>query len=114
MYADTLSSVLNDWVDELSGDALIHFAQVCRAQMLESARDTAVTALAAELSYDRALIKVCEACGMDATSWRYLHPGQERSRLERELTVIGIDIVSRRGTRQKTKSSGSLACPLLP
>ena len=70
MYADMLSSVLNDWVDELSGDALIHFAQVCRAQMLESARDTAVTALAAELSYDRA------------------------SRLERELTAIGIDVVS--------------------
>ena len=60
MYADILSSVLNDWVDELSGTALIDFAQVCRVQMLESSGETAVVALAAELSYDRALIKVCE------------------------------------------------------
>ena len=94
MYADILSSVLNDWVDELSGDALIDFAQVCRAQMLESARDTAVVALAAELSYDRALIKVCEAYGIDATTLRYSYPEQERSRLERELIAIGIDVVS--------------------
>ncbi len=94
MYADILSSVLNDWVDELSGDALIDFAQVCRAQMLESTRETAVIALAAELSYDRALIKVCEAYGIDVTTSRYSHPGQERSRLERELIAIGIDVVS--------------------
>ena len=26
VYADILSSVLNDWVDELGGDALIEFA----------------------------------------------------------------------------------------
>jgi hypothetical protein len=114
VYADILSSILNDWVDELSGDALIHFAQVCRAQMLESARDTAVIALAAELSYDRALIKVCEACGIDATSLRYSHPGQERSRLESELTAIGIDVISPARNRQRTKASGSLACPFLP
>ena len=76
MYADILSSVLNDWVDELSGDALIDFAQLCRAQMLESARDRGVIALAAELSYDRALIKVCEAYGIDATILRYSYPEQ--------------------------------------
>ena len=94
MYAHILSSVLNDWVDELSGEALIDFAQVCRVQMLESAGDTAVIALAAELSYDRALLKVCAAHGIDITGRRFSQPREERAQLEQELTAIGIDLVS--------------------
>jgi hypothetical protein len=96
MYADILSSVLNDWVDELSGDALIDFAQVCRAQMLDSSpgRDTASTALAAELSYDRARIKVCEAHGIGVTPLRVSRPRDERARLECELVAIWIDLVA--------------------
>jgi hypothetical protein len=94
MYADILSSVINDWVDELSGETLIDFAQVCRAQMLESARDTAIVALAAELSYDRALLKVCEAHGIGTSPHRFSRPREERSRLERELKAVGIDLVS--------------------
>ena len=97
MYADILSSVLNDWVDELSGPALIDFAQVCRVQMLESSGGTAVVALAAELSYDRALIKVCDAHAIDTTTRRFSHPKEERARLEHELTAIGIDLVSSSG-----------------
>jgi len=94
MYADILSSVLNDWVDELSGEALIDFAQVCRTQMIESARATAAVALAAELSYDRALLKVCEAHEIASSIRRFSRPGEERSRLEQELIGIGIDLVS--------------------
>ena len=94
MYADILSSVLSDWVDELSGEALIDFAQVCRAQMLESARDTAAVALAAELSYDRALLKVCEAQGIGTSTRRFSRPGEERSRLEKELRAMDIDLVT--------------------
>jgi len=94
MYADILSSVLSDWVDELNGEALIDFAQVCRVQMFESARDTAAVALAAELSYDRALLKVCEEHGIGTSTRRFSRPGEERSRLERALLAIGIDLVS--------------------
>ncbi len=94
MYAAILSSVLNDWVDELSGQALIDFAQVCRVQMIESAGETAVIALAAELSYDRALVKVCAAHGIDVTTRRFTNPKQERVELEQELTALGIDLVS--------------------
>jgi len=97
MYADILSSVLNDWVDELSGPALIDFAQVCRVQMLESSGGAAVVALAAELSYDRALIKVCEAHSVDTTTRRFSHAKEERARLEGELMAIGIDLVSSSG-----------------
>ena len=94
MYADILSSVLNDWVDELSGHALIDFTQVCRAQMLESAGDTAAVALAAELSYDRALLKICEAHGIGTSTGRFTRPREERSRLEQELIAIGIDLLT--------------------
>lgn len=94
MYADILSSVLNDWVDELNGEALIEFAQACRTQMLESARESAAVALAAELSYDHALLKVCEAHGIATSTRRFTRPREERSRLERELIGIGIDLVS--------------------
>ena len=97
MYADILSSVLNDWVDELSGAALIDFAQVCRMQMLESSGGTAVVALAAELSYDRSLIKVCEEYAIGTTTRRFSHPKEERDRLEHELTAIGIDLASSSG-----------------
>jgi hypothetical protein len=102
MYADILSSVLNDWVDELSGEALIDFAQVCRAQMFESASDTAAVALAAELSYDRALLKVCEAHGIGTSTRRFTRPREERSRLEGELVRIGVDLVSSPGTGPDT------------
>lgn len=92
MYAALLSSVLSDWVDELQGEALIDFAQVCRAQMLNSPGGTAVVALAAELSYDRALIKVCEAHGIYTTPQRFSQPRAERLRLERALFEVGIDL----------------------
>ena len=96
MYVGILSSVLNDWVDELNGDALIDFAQVCRAQMLDTSpqRDSAATALAAELSYDRALIKVCEAHGIEAIVLGFSRPREERARLEGELMAIGIDLLA--------------------
>ena len=45
MYAGILSSVLNDWVDELSGEALIDFAQVCRVQMLDTSPTVTVPLL---------------------------------------------------------------------
>ncbi len=95
VYAAILSSVLDDWVDELSGDALIEFARVCRAQMLGTSptRDSASTALAAELSYDRALIKVCQAYGIEVMPIRFSRPGDERSRLEGELVAIGVDLI---------------------
>jgi hypothetical protein len=94
MYADILSSVLNDWIDELSGEALIDFAQLCRVQMLESACDAAVVTVAAELSYDRVLLKVCEANKIATSVREFSRPREERSRLEQELIGIGIDLVS--------------------
>jgi hypothetical protein len=96
MYVDILSQALDDWADDLSGDALVDFAQVCRAQMLDPSPpgSTTSTALTAELSYDRALIKLCEAHGIDVKYSGFSRPGQERARLERRLVAIGIDLVA--------------------
>jgi len=96
MYADILSRALNDWADDLSGDALIEFARVCRTEILGSSppRSTAAAALSAELSYDRALIKLCEAHGIDAKNVSFSRPGQARARLEGRLVAIGIDLVA--------------------
>jgi hypothetical protein len=101
MYAAILSSALNDWVDELSGDALIDFTRVCRAQMLGSSppQSTTTTILSAELSYDRALIKLCEANGIVVTNLNLCHPGHERDRLESGLLAIGIDVVGLPGNQ---------------
>lgn len=97
MYVDILSQALDDWVDELSGDALIEFAQLCRTQMLDAAPppgSTTSTALSTELSYDRALIKLCEARGIDVKYSSFSRPVQERARLERRLVEIGLDLAA--------------------
>jgi hypothetical protein len=95
MYAEILSQALNDWVDDLSGDALIEFALVCRVQMLDSSLpgSAASTALSAELSYDRALVKLCEDHGIDVKYLSFSRPGRERARLERRLVAVGVDLV---------------------
>ena len=65
MYVDMLSSALDTWVDELTGTPLIDYTLVCRADMLATRPhhgDTAYSlASAAEIAYDRALIKLCES-----------------------------------------------------
>jgi hypothetical protein len=95
MYVDILSSALDTWVDELTGTALVDYALECRAEMLEVGAnhgDTVYSSLAAEIAYDRALMKLCETLGMTVMVKRFANPRAERARLERELTVAGVDL----------------------
>jgi hypothetical protein len=97
MYTHLLASVFDDWVDELTGSALVDYALVCRDEMLASAlhrRGSASLALAAEVSYDRALIKLCIANGVEVNGLGFSHPARERERLEQELTAVGIDLAA--------------------
>jgi hypothetical protein len=97
MYRHLLLSVFDDWVDELSGSALVDYAVVCRNEMLASApyrRESASLALAAEVSYDRALIKLCMANGIEADALGFADPGAERARLEHDLAAAGIDLAA--------------------
>lgn len=97
MYVDILASSLDSWVDELTGTALVDYALVCRAEMLGAGPhrgDTAYASLAAEIAYDRALIKLCETNGVAVQATSFDFPRQERARLERELAVAGIDLAA--------------------
>jgi hypothetical protein len=96
MYLQLLRGVLDDWVDELEGPALIDYAVMCRSATARSPQsgDVAHVALAAEISYDRALIKLCTASGIEVDVMAFSHPFEARSRLERELAALGTDLVA--------------------
>ena len=98
MYTHLLSSVLDDWVDEFTGDALIDYALACRDATLASSPrypgsdmdESACIALGAEIAYDRALIKLCAANGIQVSAESFSRPAAERARLEHELATHGI------------------------
>jgi hypothetical protein len=95
MYLHLLRSVLDDWVDEFDGPALVDYAVTCRKVMLSPAPpsgDAAHVALAAEIAYDRALVKLCTTRGVAVDVMAFSHPAQARARLERELAVLGISL----------------------
>jgi hypothetical protein len=106
MYVDLLSSALDTWIDELTGEALIGYALSCRAEMLQVGPhrgDTAYSSLAAEVAYDRALIKLCQTNEVPVMATSFAYPREERARLEGELATAGVDLAAlarRRGKAQ--------------
>ena len=95
MYVDILSSAMDAWVEELTGNALIEYALVCRAQLLSlptPSGNTASRALAAEIAYDRALIRLCETHEIEVAITNFSFPKPERARIERLLAVAGVDL----------------------
>jgi hypothetical protein len=107
MYVDLLSSVLSDVADELTGDALLGYTLTCRDEMLRaspSKSGAAYVALAAEVAYDRALLKLCKANNIEVIPANFARPREERARLEHELAQSGTDLVAL-GRRQSGKES---------
>ena len=95
MYTHLLASVFEDWVDELAGGALVEYALVCRAEMLAPrTAGSGCVALAAEISYDHALIKLCAAKQIGVDVMGFAQPRGERDRLEHELAAAGIDLAA--------------------
>ena len=69
MYVDMLSSALEAWEPDLSGEELVDHALECRVRMLATGTAhgaSAYEALAAEVAYDRALICLCGYVGIVA------------------------------------------------
>jgi hypothetical protein len=96
MYVDILCSALDGWDDEPRGSALIDNAVACRAEMVTygSHRDgSAYAVVAAEVSYDRALIRLCTGHDIEVVRSGFVHRQEERIRLERELAGAGVDLV---------------------
>src|SRR5665213_2617588 len=92
MYTELLSNAIGSWDGELSAGALFDHVLACRIEMLSavpSPSENVYLALAKEIAYDRALIKLCATHGIDALAVDFAHPGEERILLERSLADHG-------------------------
>ena len=112
MYVTLLSGALDLWDVDLDDDALLDHVRDCRAALPARHPGAGVmsgTALAAEISYDRALVCLAAQCGIDVTPTNFAHPRIERDRLEFELARRGIDLETpvRDRTTRGTPSPGS-------
>ena len=88
MYVETIATALDEWVDGADQIDLVQHALTCRTAMLHSSRDAttnAYNALAAEVSYDRSLIKLSESLGIAAGVSNFSHPIEARRRSEAAL-----------------------------
>ena len=92
MYSDLLTRALGK-VEEghRSDDLLLADLVNSRVRLhVTGAAAPVAEALARELSYDGALIRLCEALGVPATPAGFVNPEQERARLERQLSEPGV------------------------
>jgi hypothetical protein len=95
MYVALLFSALEDWDEDLSDDALVEYVLACRVEMLSALPrrgESTYSALACEIAYDRALIKLCEAHDLEVVAANFAHPKEERAHLEHELGAAGFDL----------------------
>jgi hypothetical protein len=95
MYVEVLSGALESWVADLAEDDLLDYVLACLLALPSSVHgaDRAADAtLAAEIAYDRALIKLAAANDIDVEAGRFSQPRAERHRLEMALTKKGIDL----------------------
>jgi hypothetical protein len=92
MYVDLLTRALGTGEEGHSSDVDLLLADLVhsRARLRATERELGtpvVEALARELSYDGALIRLCESLDVATTPDRFANPVRERARLERELEV---------------------------
>ncbi len=94
MYVDLLTRALGtDEAGFKSNDLLLADVVDSRARLRDVDGGSAISAaecLARELSYDGALIRLCEALSVPASPVRFTNPTQERQRLELELAALGV------------------------
>jgi uncharacterized protein YbjT (DUF2867 family) len=95
MYVDLLRHALANWESELSSEALLDHVVACRLALHTSAHApdaSAYLALATDVAYDSALVRMCEACALDSNVANFSFPSAERRRLEDALGAIGINL----------------------
>ncbi len=101
MYVDLLTRALGRG-DQRRGfdvDLLLADLVQSRARLRATERELktpVAEALALELSYDGALIRLCESLGVPTTPDWFANPVRERARLERELAARGMALSSER------------------
>lgn len=96
MYSDLLTQALGKDGDESRSDDLLLADLVdSRARLHATGAAAPVAeALARELSYDGALIRLCVSLHVRATPVWFDNPRRERARLEEELAHRGIRLPS--------------------
>jgi hypothetical protein len=98
MYVDLLSRALDgspsvsaaESDDALWADLVNSWAQLLASETRGT--PSAPEALAAELSYDGALIRFCEALDVPTAPERFANPLEERARLEQALAARGFSV----------------------
>src|SRR5271157_5364589 len=96
MYVDLLMRSLGrgeegrEYEDLLLADLVHARARLRATEGQVRTRTPVAEALARELSYDGALIRLCESLGVATAPDRFVNPVRERDRLERELAARGI------------------------
>jgi hypothetical protein len=102
MYVDLLTQALGtDEAGSKSNDLLLADLFDSRARLRDvngGSTSSAAESLARELSYDGALIRMCEALAVPASPSRFSNPPQERQRLELELAALGLPFVDQAAT----------------
>jgi hypothetical protein len=93
MYVDLLSAALaGESGVPTTTKELFAAAVICRDRMLDDRRGSGRSVeghLASEVDYDRSLIHVCTALGIDARPGHFAQPAHERARLEQALAAAG-------------------------
>ena len=96
MYVELLSALLVDGeARPVTNDSPLEMALDCRDRMLERRGRPGGSIqheLADEVAYDRALLNLCAASGVDADARFFSHPLRERARLEDALAEQGVDL----------------------
>ena len=95
MYVEVLSGALESWAADLSDDDLLEYVLACLLALsspADAAGKAADAALATEVAYDCALIKLAAAYDIDVEAGRYSRPAVERRRLETALVGKGVDL----------------------
>ena len=97
MYVSILSGALECGDSEFDQEELLAYVRQCRASLPEhdlGAGTISATALAAEVTYDRALVWLAAQLGIDVSPTNFVHPRIERDRLELEVVRRGVDLAS--------------------
>jgi hypothetical protein len=97
MYAELLVQAQESLRADLDGDALVCYALDCRSELLAAGpatRATAISALAVQVAYDCALLKLCATEDIGALPTDFSHPAEGRRRIELALKSVGIDLTS--------------------
>ncbi len=97
MYVELLSTALDAWVEPLSDEEILRYALDRRAEMLRASNlpeADVYDVIATEVTYDCALLKLCERSHVDATVTAFCFPRAERARVERALARHGTDLAA--------------------